>query len=98
MAVKSPNTARPEDTDFRYKKQPTVPTETYGEAEGSPIFNGLSPGVSPTDAAAPVSIASVLNSSTSNQTMVGTLSTSGEVEKVVNRTEEKPDVEGFKVL
>ena len=51
--------------------------EQFGSPEGSPLFNGMSPGVSPTGetgATAPVSIASVLSASASEQTVVPSIS------------------------
>ncbi|PPQ68833.1 LOW QUALITY PROTEIN: hypothetical protein CVT25_008881 [Psilocybe cyanescens] len=74
--AKTPTTARPGDAAFPRTPQPLH--EEYGEAEGSPLFNGMSPGVSPTtvNVVAPASISSMLESSASNQTVVPSSSSS----------------------
>ncbi|KAF8799370.1 hypothetical protein BYT27DRAFT_7201608 [Phlegmacium glaucopus] len=65
VSSKSPTTARPGDAMTPY----LVPTihEQFGEAEGSPLFNGMSPTTSPTSATVPASIDAVLNSGASTQ-------------------------------
>ncbi|KDR83014.1 hypothetical protein GALMADRAFT_238770 [Galerina marginata CBS 339.88] len=71
MAVKTPNTAKPGDAPPSFPYSPMhIPPEHYGSPEGSPLFNGMSPGTSPTDSTAPTSISSVLSSSASSQTVV----------------------------
>ncbi|KAH9480710.1 Late secretory pathway protein avl9 [Psilocybe cubensis] len=74
--AKTPTTARPAESAFPRTPQPLH--EEYGEPEGSPLFNGMSPGVSPTSAevVAPQSISSVLESSASSQTVVPSSSSS----------------------
>ena len=58
LSSKTPTTARPGGAS-------TLPREQFGEPEGSPLFNGVSPGTSPTAAMVPPSIGAVLNSGSS---------------------------------
>jgi len=64
---KTPTTASPGDAPALAYLTPTI-HEQFGEAEGSPLFNGASPGTSPTAATVPLSIDAVLNSGASTQT------------------------------
>ncbi|KIM40920.1 hypothetical protein M413DRAFT_445694 [Hebeloma cylindrosporum] len=69
--VKTPTTARPPQENLSYPATPPPgrpSKEIYGEPEGSPLFNGLSPGVSPTSVEPSASIDSVLTSSTTSTT------------------------------
>ncbi|KAF8158015.1 transport protein Avl9-domain-containing protein [Crassisporium funariophilum] len=65
--AKTPTTAKGDAYSSPYSAQPIH--EQFGEAEGSPLFNGMSPGVSPTGAAPAMSIEAVLGSSTSATTI-----------------------------
>ncbi|KAF8889972.1 transport protein Avl9-domain-containing protein [Gymnopilus junonius] len=107
MALKSPNTARPGDAPpLPFPHTPQGMThEQFGSPEGSPLFNGMSPGISPTgeaDAMAPASIASVLSASMSEQTVVPSISVSdnGQLEKHEEEHQQEQETadEGFKVL
>lgn len=81
--LRTPTTGHHADAVGRIK-QPVH--EVYGEPEGSPLFNGMSPGTSPTDVTAGdvPSIESVLQASESTRTLVPSGSTS-----VVEETKEK---------
>lgn len=103
MALKSPNTARPGDAPplpFPHTPQPMTP-EQFGSPEGSPLFNGMSPGTSPTgetDAMVPTSIASVLSASMSEQTVVPSISVSGKEHLEKHEQQQQAADEGFRVL
>ncbi|KAF8957017.1 transport protein Avl9-domain-containing protein [Flammula alnicola] len=70
--AKTPTTARPgDDPSSSFPYSPQLAREVYGEPEGSPIFNGMSPGTSPTAGdAPPVSIGSVLESAAPTRKVV----------------------------
>jgi len=69
--MNTPTTARPQE-NFSYPSTPPsrASKEIYGEPEGSPLFNGLSPGTSPTAAEPTASIGSVLASTTTTTTTI----------------------------
>lgn len=59
--MKTPTTAQPQENISYPSTPPSRPSkEIYGEPEGSPLFNGLSPGTSPTSVEPTASIGSVL--------------------------------------
>jgi len=112
MALKTPTGARPEDAQQPTPAFPPTPLaahEHFGEPEGSPLFNGMSPGVSPTAAttqaqtvSAP-SIASVLSqprSSMSSESGMGSSKIVYVEPEVVkpSRVEPSADDSGFRVL
>lgn len=79
-ALRTPTTLRPNDDlsksldqDGRVKK---TAHEQYGEPEGSPLFNGMSPGTSPTSitGANRPSIASVMSTSSSSRSVLSSSS------------------------
>ena len=67
--MKTPTTAQPQE-NFLYPSTPSgrPSKEIYGEPEGSPLFNGLSPGTSPTSVEPTPSIGSVLASNATTTT------------------------------
>lgn len=75
-SVNTPTTARPGNTPASPHITSSI-SEQFGKAEGSPLFNGMSPATSPTDAIIPTSIDAVLNSATSTQTVKLPLNDSG---------------------
>ena len=69
--MNTPTTARPQENFSYPSTPPSRPSkEIYGEPEGSPLFNGLSPGTSPTSAEPTASIGSVLASTTTTTTIL----------------------------
>jgi hypothetical protein len=65
--AKTPTTARPLEHPS-YPASPHPSMNHYGESEGSPLFNGMSPGTSPTSPEPKASIGSVLASNTTTTT------------------------------
>jgi hypothetical protein len=69
--MKTPTTAQPQENLSYPSTPPSRPSkEIYGEPEGSPLFNGLSPGTSPTSIEPATSIGSVLASNATTTTTI----------------------------
>lgn len=69
--MKTPTMAQPQGNLSYPSTPPSRPSkEIYGEPEGSPLFNGLSPGTSPTSVEPMASIGSVLASNATTTTTI----------------------------